>query len=768
VFEVYLDSNHDHLTASNFRISPAGAIRETALGADGSADNSWDPVWDAHATVDSLGWSAAFRIPLSQLHYNSVSDATWGVQFGRRVHRKAEVSVFSFTPKSERGGVHRYGHLVGLGAMRAHRQLELLPYTSGRMEYFHVAPGNPFRDGSDPFGAAGVDLKYGVTSDLTLNATVNPDFGQVEVDPAVVNLSAFETFFDEKRPFFVEGADKFRFGSSRTYNSTGQLRIFHSRRVGRAPQRGLGGPGFSFVEAPTQTTILGAAKLTGRTRGGWSVASLDAVTGREFADYLDASAVGQSAEVEPRSNYFVTRLRRDLRQGATQIGGIVTAVNRDLREPAISRLLRQRAIVGGFDVNHAWGNRRWAFDGSLSGSTIQGSTNAIALAQRSSARYYQRPDAAYLRYDPARTRLDGYQADASLVKLAGLHWTSSLTYQSSSPGYEVNDFGFQNRVDRRTLSELIQYRENKPKYLQNWDLFAYTNQGWDFGGDLTFNQYALAGDMTMKNFWGGGGSVQWHPSTIDDRLTRGGPLGRIPAGGSGSMYMFTDSRKRTTVNFDYGYSWNNFGGWGYFSDLSISTHPKTQVQFSIGPSISRTHAIAQYVTTSADPLATGTYGNRFVFSGLDQTTVSFSTRLNWTFAPRLSLQLYAQPLVSAGDYHDFKEFIAPRELQFAVYGRDQGTVVTDPSGNVTVDPDGAGPAPAILLGNPDFNFRSLLGNAVLRWEYRAGSTLFFVWQQSRRGLDLNGEFDFGRDYNALIHQSPENVYAIKATWWISV
>ncbi len=766
LLELYLDTFHDHLTAFNFRITPAGAIRDAAIGADGRTDNSWDAVWEAGTRIDSLGWVAEIRIPLSQLRYNAGDDAIWGIQLARLVQRKAEVSVFSFTPKREQQGVFRYGHLEGLGRLVRRRGLELLPYVSARSEHLIVDPDNPFRDGSDPFGSAGLDLKYGLTSDLALTATMNPDFGQVEVDPAVVNLTAFETFFEEKRPFFVEGAEVFRFGQTRSFNNMGLLRMFHSRRIGRAPQRRLIGSAYRYVEAPVQSTILGAVKVGGKTRSGWTIAGLDAVTDVEIADYLDAAGDTQLAPVEPRTNYFAGRARRSLGQGNTSVGGLLTRTDRELGAPALTNLLRSSAITGGVDFSHFWASRRWEMDGFVATSHVTGSPEAIAATQRSSARYFQRPDATSFTYDPNRTALSGYAADVSLVKTSGLHWVGSASYQSSSPGFEVNDMGFQTQVDRRAFSTIAIYRENKPGLLfREYDMFAFTNHSWNFDGDATFAQFALAAEGVFQGYWSANARLELRPRYYEDRITRGGPVARLRGGGTTSWGVRSDQRKRTIYGANGSVSWNGARGWGVGYGLSVNARPSTRLLISCEPFLSRSHAKAQYVTRITDPLATATYGSRYVFADLDQTQLTLATRVNWAFTPKLSLQLYMQPLLAVGDYAEFKEFLSPRTFDFGVYGRDLGIITPDPNGYV-VDPDSTGPAAPFTIFEPDFNFRSLLGNAVVRWEYRPGSALFFVWQQRRTGFEPIGDFAPGRDYSALIHERPESVFAVKATWWI--
>ena len=767
-FQVSIDSYHDHLTARLFRVCPSGAIRDAVIGSDGNEDDSWDPVWDARAVVDNEGWTAEIRIPLSQLRYNRQADAVWGIQFQRTIFRKGEEDYFAFTPKKEQGGVNRYGHLVGLGALGTSHPLELLPYTVARNERLLTDPQNPFRSSSDYFGSVGGDLKYGVTSDLTLDLTVNPDFGQVEVDPAEVNLTAFETFFPERRSFFVEGADLFAFGRSRAFNNFSVPTIFHSRRIGRPPQRVLIGPGFGFVDAPTQTTIGGAAKLTGRTSHGWSIGALDAITTKEDARFVDPLGFRREDVVEPLTHYFAGGVHRDLRAGNTRVGALVTAVDRKLEDAALDPLLRREAFLGGVDLAHAWSNRRWAIDAAVTGSTVRGSEAAIAATQRQSDRYFQRPDhAGYASYDPTRTRLDGYGIDGSIAKRSGEHWLGSLAYVSRSPGYEANDLGFQTRADYRGFSSIALYQQNHPnRWFRNWTAYPYANQMWNFGNDLVYNSYAFNGNGQLANYMLFETQLVSNRSVLDDRMTRGGPQGRSPENGSWFGSLTSDTRKSWSVSANDSHSWNEAGGFGEFPSLSFSIRPSHVLRLRFEPSYSRTHAKAQYVMAVTDPVATSTFGKRYVFSDLSQSIASLVTRVDWTLSPRLSMQLYLQPLVVAGDYSRFKEYRAPQQFEFDVYGKNKGTIARDTSGVYTVNPGDGGAS--FSFHDPNFNFRSLLGNAVVRWEYRPGSTLFFVWQQTRQDVEPFGDFDFSRDYREMLRRQPENVFAIKATYWIGL
>lgn len=760
-----LDSRHDHNTAFAFTLTPSGAWQDAALGVDGEYDFGWDPVWDGAASMDDQGWSAEWRIPFSQLRFESTDDAEWGIQFVRVIARKGETATFPFTPRNETSGPHRYGHLTGLGQVREPGRLELLPYVTSRSEHLNVNPGNPFRTESDRFYNAGLDLKYGITANLTLDATINPDFGQVEVDPAVVNLTQYETRFPERRPFFVEGSEIFRFGFpgfELAGNDLGDL--FYSRRIGRPPQRGYTGLGAAYVNVPEQTTIAGAAKVSGRI-GAWSVGLLEAATMEEDARYRMPDGRDGTVAAEPFTNYVVGRARRDFDDGNSTVGGIITAVTRDLEDPVLASILHSSAFVGGLDFIQHWKNREWFLTGTLTGSRVQGTPEAILLTQQSSARYYQRPDAGHVAVDSTGTRLTGWRASLAAGRNAGDHWRGALAFQARSPGFEANDLGFESRVDTWGMNAILQYRDIVPGRLtRQFQVDLVPALGWNFDGNLLDASVFLGSVQQWNNFWQSSTAITVYPERDSDTMTRGGPVARAPAGGSIEQRIVTDRRKPWSVQTTLRYAWNTHGGWGFLPSAEVTFRPATALEVGLGPQLNRTHAVAQYVGAVPDATAGRTFGSRYLFSDLDQTTVSMSTRVSWTFTPRFSLQLFAQPLLAAGDYSRFKELRQPREWGFNVYGEDAG-VVEEVTGGHRIDPDGSGPAPAFTVGSPDFNIRSLRGNAVLRWEYRPGSTLYVVWQQRRFGRDAIGEFDFSQDMDALAHLPPENVFALKVSYW---
>lgn len=786
---VSLDSFHDHETTFNFFVNPAGSYQDMALGGGGGGGDgggggtSWNPVWSRAARVTDEGWSAELRIPFSQLRFSGEERQVWGIRVTRNVYRLQERAVFPFIPVLERGGASRYGHLEGIEGIDPGRSLELLPYVAARGEYLRLpAPAgvgfaNPYRDGSDHFGGVGLDLKYRLTPNVTLDATVNPDFGQVELDPSVINLTAFETRYAEVRPFFVEGADIFTFGEGGPAGSSGRPpQLLYSRRIGRSPQGSVPSSAV-FSDADAATTILGAAKVTGRTTSGWSLGLLEALTGKETAEFVDAGRARGEAVVEPTSNYLIARARKQTRGGDTRFGLIASAVNRALSGTEVEDRLHAAAYSGGFDAAHEWDNRTYRVSGSFTASYVRGSALALARTQRSSTRYYQRPDASHLELDPGATSLAGYYAMVDVAKQAGA-FGANLALALSSPGYEVNDLGFQTLTDRLIVDANFRFsRPNPGRIFRSWTVRASPDASWNYAGDRVHTELGAGANVQLLNYWSAGAGLAYRPAVADDRLTRGGPMARTPTRYGGSVNVGSDSRRSVVGRLAYAWDTDDSGGWGHDVSLSLTANPSDWVRVQTGPRLSRRLGTGQYVSSVPDPLAARTYGRRYVFADLEQTTLSLSARLNVTLTTDLSLQLYAEPFISAGDYRGLKELARPRAYEFLRYGADTGTVSEQPTGQYAVDPDGAGPAAPFAVPNRDFSYRSLLGNAVLRWEWREGSTLYLVWQQrridSRTGLgpigtaDWIGTFDLARDVGDMFRTPSDNIFAIKINYWLN-
>jgi hypothetical protein len=743
-FEVDFDSYHDHRTSFQFYVNPLGVKMDLVASNDlTSGDLGWDPVWDAATTRDSLGWTAEIRIPLSQLRFPNAARQVWGVNFYRNIQRKAEQDFWSYFSQTDQGYASFFGHLLGMENLPQPRRLEVLPYLTGVEQ--RIDPGaanNPFNDGSREIGRLGLDLKYGLTSNLTLNGTVNPDFGQVDADPAEVNLTAYETYLSERRPFFVEGADIFS-TTSPGYIPVSGAQFLYSRRIGRAPQGSAQYRGdAAFTDEPTSTTILGAAKLTGRTGGGWVLGMLDAVTSRAFAA-VDSAGIRFRDEVEPLTNYAVLRAKRDFGGGASSLGLMGTAVNRRIDDTRLD-FLRTSAYAGGVDFSHRFSRNRYSLFAAVGYSYIQGDTLAIKAAQRSSARYYQRPDADYVSYDPTRTSLAGWNAALGVSKDQGAT-NYAVGVSATSPGFEINDLGYQTRADRATANAWVGRRWTRPgRVFRSASVNAGGNLGWNFGGDRTSTSANTSAYGLFLNYWSINAGLSGGLRVVNDGLLRGGPAGIQPANWSAYGAIQSDYRKPVRAYLNYQYTRNELNGWGSYWYASLAVRPSSTVSISVGPSYSVSLTPQQYVMGFADATAVATFGRRYVFAEVLQHSLDLTTRLNVTVTPTLSLQLYAQPFVATGDYRRFKTLEAPRTTDYVA--------IADSS------------APAGL----NFSYRSLRGNAVVRWEYRPGSTLFFVWTTACSAYAPSAQFDAVSDVGRLCQGRADNVFAVKMNYWLSL
>ncbi len=771
---VALDSYADQRTAFVFAVNPSGVLRDLLLYDDVNEDTSWDAVWEAATSRDAEGWTAEFRIPLSQLRYTPAEgEQEWGLQFGRDINRTGEKAFWAPMLPEDNGMVSLFGTLRGLRGLRAPRQLELQPYVASSLTR---AP-NDDDLGRDPYYASndldprvGLDLKYGLSSDLTLTATVNPDFGQVEADPAQVNLGGFELFFEERRPFFVEGREAFSM-EPRRFFSNGRPDLLYTRRIGRSPQRGnfvpdgmddLVGDGTVYTDAPQQSTILGAAKLSGRI-GPFSVGVLNAVTAREYGRFQAFDEQGQpvgqgEALVEPLTNYAVARTKGTF--GSTIVGGVLTSVVREEGALELASLLPQQATVAGLDVEHRLTDA-WVVNGQLAGSYISGSTDAITRLQTAFPRLYQRPDANHLTLDTTRTSLSGLTGELNVLKAGGEHWVGGLHTQFTSPGFDSNELGFQSRADNVGFGGVIVYQQNEPQGpFQRWNANFFGGSDWNFDGD---NRNAFIGgnaSARLKSFWGGNMNWNLWPRTTGDRTTRGGPNTTDPAGYSISGNVSSDDRKPISGYVWVGTQGTELGRRAYDSEMGMEIRPSSSVQVSIGPGLSVAHNPRQFVSIVEDEGFEATFGNRYVFGAIDQTTLSLQARVNWTFTSKLSLQTYVRPYVARGRYDAFRQMTAPGQLDFPRFS--DAEVAQNDDGSVTITPADGGDAFDL---SPDFTVRALQGNAVLRWEYRPGSALFLVWQQQRSGYDSDGAFRFGTN-GGFFNDPVTNVFLIKLSYWL--
>lgn len=755
---VIIDSYFDRRTAFHFGVNPVGVKVDIYRYDDTQEDSSWDAVWDVATRIDAQGWTAEFRIPYSQLRFGNHDDQTWGINFAREIARRNETATWAPIRQSDAALVSKSGELRGLKGLGTPMRMELRPFTLARLTQAPGNADNPFYKENDFFNSGGLDLKYGVTNDLTLDVTVNPDFGQVEADPAQVNLSAFESFYPEQRPFFIEGAAIYNFGIGIGDGDLGSESLFYSRRIGRSPQ-GRADPQGGFTENPEVSTILGAWKLSGKTQGGWSIGLLHAVTAEESAQVATADGTRLEDPVEPLSNYGVARVQKDFREGKSAVGFIGTAANRN-KEVADALLLRSGGYAGGFDFRHRFGaDDRYLLNGYVLGSHVRGSEEAMELTQLSPSRYFQRPDADHTELDPTLTSMNGWAGKLEFFKVGGGFWKWGTTAMAKSPGFEPNDLGFQRESDLILHAGFIGYNHYTPtEKLRRWNLSMNGWHGWSFGGERLATGGNLNGSFTLLNYWGGFMGINHDFEAFSNGTLRGGPLVRREARTNGWLGFFSDSRKAIQANVNN--SWSRASesdSWSWNSSANLRWRPSGRMNISLGPFFNRTVNGLQWVQRVQ------TEEDHYVFGRIDQKTLGMTGRFDLTFTPDLTLQLYAQPFVSAGSYGDFRQVADPRAERFQDrYALLQPTLE---DGIYRTDLDGDGVAES--FGNPGFNFQQFRSTMVLRWEYRPGSLLFLVWSQGRDNFTQNGAFNFGDNLNNLFHQDAEDVFMLKISYWIT-
>jgi len=754
---VALDTFHDRRTAWAFGITASGVRQDRyhARDQEGGADDSWDPVWEGRARVDSLGWTAEMRIPFSQLRFRDSPAQVWGVNLNRWIPKRNEDSYWVVVPRSESGYASRFGDLLGIEGIPPSRRLEVTPYVAARASMLADAdPADPFAEDVDGSLRVGGDLKMGLGPNLTLDATVNPDFGQVEADPAEVNLSAFETFFDERRPFFLEGGELFE------NRGPG---YFYSRRIGASPH---GSPPSDFADVPESTTILGAAKVTGRMGSGLSLGALAAATAEEQArTFEEESGTFDTVEVEPTTVYGVTRAQQQFGEDQSTAGVILTAVGRDLEAgDPLAALLSRRAYGGAADWNLRFRDGEYELSGSVGFSRVEGEPEAMERLQRSSARYYQRPDADYVEVEPGRTSLSGWTGLVEIARESGDHWLWLGSLGALSPGFGINDAGRLSQSDAVVGEAGLEYRETRPgAYWQDWSLGLETESEWNFGGTRTYSSAVTFGELTLPNFWRADVELGVEPRATSDVLTRGGPLMGTPRAwwtyaALGSSFSAANSWRGEVLRVE-----DEFGGHRTRLATAFTLRPSPRWALSLDPAYEESTAPRQFVAALEGGRA-ATFGIRYVFGFIDRTTLSTRMRVNYTFRPGLTLEVYAEPFAASGRYYDFGEVRSPGSRDLLIYDRDAGSIVEGPDGTYTVT-DETG---TFAFTRSDFNVRSFRSNAVLRWEWSPGSTLFVVWQQDRASDSESGSAVRVGDLWETLDEPGDNVLAVKVSYWLPV
>jgi hypothetical protein len=753
---IALDTFLDRRTAYTFGVTASGVRLDFYHPNDDEydVDGTFEPVWEARAAIEDQAWTCEMRIPLSQLRFNDRPEQVWGMNLDRWIPSRFEDVFWVPVPKNVRAWSSRFGDLHGISGIRPSRRIELAPYAAANAVSRRAAPpGNPFLDGGGASARVGADAKMGLGPNLTLQATFNPDFGQVEADPAVVNLSAFETFFDEKRPFFTEGRQVFTaLGAS----------YFYSRRIGarpRGPAEGL------FVDYADAATILGAGKLTGRLASGLSIGALAAVTGREDARTFTPGLGVAAVRVAPLTSYGVVRAQQQFGAAASTAGGILTAVHRgfDASDP-LSAVLTRDAFSGGADSTLRLKGGAYEIAGHLGFSHVEGAPPAILRLQRSSARYFQRPDADYVEEDPARRSLSGLAGSLSARKASGSHWLWSLEAGAESPGFEINDAGQLATADGITFFGQLKYRETTPgRRLHSYSVSLNSENEWNYARDRQFGAIRSDATLTFKNFWQTNLTAWVDLRAQDERLTRGGPSMGTPRSWVTIAQVNNGFQARNRWNGRVYYGENELGGQTYRLSGSVSFRPGPRWQLAVDPNYLRDKYPQQYVST-LEGGRPETFGRRYVFGFIDRSTLLAQVRVSYTLKPDLTLDLYAEPFAASGRYLRFGELAAPRSRALRVYGTDGTTVAVDPDGSRTIS-DGA---QAFTLDNGDFNVRSFRSNLVLRWEWRPGSLLFVVWQQDRSEEAAHGALVGPGALFDSFRAPGDDVFAVKASFWLPI
>lgn len=763
--EIQFDSYFDHRTAFIFAVNAAGVKIDYLLSQDGSKqDYTWDPIWYVKTNIDESGWIAEMQIPLSQLRFTRKEKHRWGLQVSRYFYRKVETSLWQFIPQEASGWVSRFGLLTGITDITPRRQFDIFPYVVTSAEIFEEQPENPYASGHTYNLNAGIDGKLGVTNDLTMDFTINPDFGQVEADPSVVNLTTFETYYDEKRPFFIEGRNILNYSLTTSENGAGNENLFYSRRIGRAPQYIPKTGEDEYIKMPGYTPILAAIKLTGKTRDGLSVGFMQATTAEQKASI---SHMGEETHpiVEPLTSYTVARLQKDYNMGNTIVGGMITSTFRNLTDSSLY-FLHKNAVSGGVDFAHYWKGRSRFVAAKLFFSQVTGEPEALLRTQRSSVHYFQRPDAHHLTLDPDRTKLLGHGGGLEAGKIGGrLTFGASLNWRS--PGLELNDIGFVINADEIAQKLHVGYRIWDPfSIFRNIDFNAQQFYTVDFSGKNIDKGISIRTRTQFINNWALSLGSNIQLERFSNYFLRGGPSMILPGVMSNNITLMTDRRKSLVLGTTVSHS-KDFEGRDRTQRYSFSAtyHPSKAIKISVDPSWSRSQNHLQYVTQISSSGEA-----RYIHGLMNQETSSLSVRINYSITPDLSVQYYGQPFISSGKYSDYKYITNPAAKnysgRFAPYA-DENILFDDTEKQYLIDEDNDG-IYDYGFRKPDFNALFFNSNLVIRWEYLPGSTLFVVWTQSRNEFASNGYLSINDNFENLFNIYPYNVFLIKMSYRLGI
>ncbi|MGB1393918.1 MAG: DUF5916 domain-containing protein [Flavobacteriaceae bacterium] len=751
---VLIDSYHDLRTGFLFTVTAAGVRGDEFITDNGNnIDASWNPIWSAKALIDNEGWTAEMKIPLSQLRFSNDPNQVWGLNVVRNYFKNNELSAWNRIPIGAAGWVSEAGKLKGLKNIKPQKQIEIQPFVVTKLDRYEAEAGNPYADGNDFNLNTGLDAKIGITNDLTLDVTINPDFGQVEADPAAINLDGFEIFNRDQRPFFVENKNIFDYRFADNRNN-----LFFSRRIGRSPQVNLETTDEAFVNQPQNTTILGAAKFSGKTKNGWSIGVLESMTSKEFTEISTNGNTSESL-AEPFTNYLVGRVQKDFNKKNTFFGGMFTATNRFIT-PEVSEL-RKSAYSGGIDFTHQWKNRAYFMEANIVMSHVKGSKEAIKLTQENLTHLFNRVDATHLEVDPNRTSLTGTGGRFGIGKVGGQHWNYNAGFKWVSPELELNDIGFLRSADEMIQYANLRYRSIKPTgVFRDFNVRFNQFSAFDFEGNYNRIQYQINGSASFLNNWEIDFGLAHKPRIFSNSILRGGPRWRFSK--ENFQFFFVGSDRRKNFNGTIGLihsqaKENNFSLLKFESELNYQ--PTNAFNISLSPEYSISKNQTQYVTQSDY-----NSDSRYVLGTIDNHTLTASVRLDYTINPNLSIQYYGQPFISRGRYKDFKYVTNPvaerLTERFQLYDSNQINL----SGNdFQVDENRDGTMD-YSFSNPDFSYVQFNSNLVLRWEYIPGSELFLVWSQGVKSSVSSSDGLFEGFETGILDERPQNIFLLKATY----
>ncbi len=719
-------------------------------------DYNWNAVWSGKVGMEDSAWVAELEVPFSQLRYSGQDEQVWGMHTWRWIARLQEESNWEVQSLTGPGMLYNYGELRGITGLKKSRRLEIMPFALGDLRTMKKEPSNPFAEKGRIWGGnMGLDAKIGLSSNFTIDLTVNPDFGQVESDPSVMNLTAFETFYEEKRPFFLEGLTIF------DYKLDDQS-LFYSRRIGHYPSLTVNPNAGHFADSPDKTTILSAIKLSGTNSKGLSVGLIQSVTANEFARLSDAEGNRRTVKVEPLTSYVIGRIQKVYKAGNTVLGGIMTSTNRYFADKTLEFLSRN-VYTGGADLVHYWKDKTFYIDTRLTGSFINGSREAITDLQESSARYYQRPGADYLKYDTTKTTLSGSGGKFRIGKGSGGFWRYSTGATWISPGLELNDLGYMTSADEIKQLNVVSYFINQPvSIFRSYNISLEQFNTWNFNGTYLGSGGHFSFSSGFKNQWSFEANLIYHSSAYDTRILRGGYDFKMPYNLMTFGSLKSDKSKNIIGVLAYSseYSGNNSAK-RFQLQPGFTIRPFRRLKIGLSANYENNFNSLQYVST-----INYSSEKRYILGRIDQKTLGLTFRADLYLTPEFSVQYYGSPFNSRGIYSDFKRVTNPDAPGYEERFTHYNNVV--PSGGRYLLDENNDFIPDYSIDDPDFNFYQFRSNLVAKWEYRLGSFIYLVWSMEKTGETGFHKSSLFETFHQLGSIYPKNIFLIKLNYWFSL